>query len=296
MENNTVLQIADFRIGLDGRNFCGFVGKSSAFRDFYSGGAPEFMAVEDLPDNSFDGCPESETLYRIEFEGINCRFGKHGSMLWFTMEDSVEGTRLVLRQEVGDKVVHSTSVLCRPTVTRFALWMAVNMLLVNRKCAAVHSSVNVCNGYAVMCLGESGTGKSTHTRLLRENFPEMFLLNDDSPFVKSCDDGRIMVYGSPWSGKTPCYKQMSFPLKAVIRLSQAPYNKIHRLSPLAAIGAVQPSLPPAFNYAEETSDPAYALVSDIVSSAEFWHLECLPDNAAAQLSYASIFGSLEKNV
>ena len=54
-----------------------------------------------------------------------------------------------------------------------------------------------------------------------------------------------MVYGSPWSGKTPCYKAERYPLAGCVRLSQAPYNKIRRLNTLQAYAALHPSAPPS---------------------------------------------------
>ena len=52
---------------------------------------------------------------------------------------------------------------------RFGIWFMLNIVAVQKLTAAVHSSVIVCHDEAVMFLGESGTGKSTHTRLWREN-------------------------------------------------------------------------------------------------------------------------------
>ena len=126
----------------------------------------------------------------------------------------------------------------------------------------------------------------------KKRYPDMFLLNDDSPFVRVHDDGQVIVYGSPWSGKTPCYRQENYPLRAMVRLSQAPFNRISALPPLQAIGALLPSAPPAFNYVEETSDMVCEFVSDVVSSASFYHLECLPDTAAAELTYSTVFGDV----
>ena len=78
----------------------------------------------------------------------------------------------------------------------------------------------------------------------------------------------------------------------MVRLSQAPFNRISALPPLQAIGALLPSAPPAFNYVEETSDMVCEFVSDVVSSASFYHLECLPDIAAAELTYSTVFGDV----
>ncbi len=172
---------------------------------------------------------------------------------------------------------------------RFGLWFMLNISSVRRVISAVHSSVIVCNNQAVMFLGESGTGKSTHTRLWRENIEGATLLNDDSPFV-GLSDGKVVAYGSPWSGKTPCYKNESYPIRAIVRLSQAPHNSMRRLRGVQAIGALLPSLPPAFAFDSVLEDALMGVLSAVVGSVAVYHLECLPDVDAAKLSYNTIFG------
>ena len=172
---------------------------------------------------------------------------------------------------------------------RFGIWFMLNIVAVQRLTAAVHSSVIVCHDEAVMFLGESGTGKSTHTRLWRENIAGATLLNDDSPFV-GLRDGRVMAYGSPWSGKTPCYKNECYPIRAIVRLSQAPHNQMRKLRSLQAIGALLPSLPPAFAFDEKLEDAVMNVLSAVVSKVSVYHLECLPNAEAAQLSHNTIFG------
>lgn len=172
---------------------------------------------------------------------------------------------------------------------RFGIWFMLNIAAVQKLTAAVHTSVIVCHDEAIMFLGESGTGKSTHTRLWRENIEEATLLNDDSPFV-GVRDGRAVAYGSPWSGKTPCYKNESYPIRAIVRLSQAPHNKMFRLRSLQAIGALLPSLPPAFAFDERLEDAVMNVLSAVVSKVPVYHLECLPNAEAAQLSHDTIFG------
>ena len=154
---------------------------------------------------------------------------------------------------------------------------------------AIHSSCIVSEGNAVIFLGESGTGKSTHTRLWRENIPGALLLNDDSPIVRVLEDGTVWVYGSPWSGKTPCYKQERYPLAGCVRLRQAPYNKIHKLHLLKGYAALHPSCPPEFAYDERIYSHISSTLGAILKVVPCWWLECLPDAAAAQLSYNTIF-------
>ena len=76
----------------------------------------------------------------------------------------------------------------------FGLWLAYNMQASARGCFALHASAVVCDGRAVLFLGESGTGKSTHAQLWCKSFNGCRLLNDDSPVVAAVDGG-LRVYG-----------------------------------------------------------------------------------------------------
>lgn len=170
---------------------------------------------------------------------------------------------------------------------RFGIWVMFGTVLLKYNAVAIHSSVIVADGRGVLFLGESGTGKSTHTRLWRENIEGARLLNDDSPIVRILD-GEVRVYGSPWSGKTPCYKSEFYPMAGLCRLSQAPHNRIVRLSNLSAIGALLPSCPPIFAHDSALQDMICTTVGDIVRSTKAYHLECLPNSEAAELSYKTI--------
>ena len=143
----------------------------------------------------------------------------------------------------------------------------------------------------MLFLGESGTGKSTHTRLWLENIEGSHLLNDDSP-VLAIENGRPMVYGSPWSGKTRCYIPYHFPLAAIVRLSQAPSNSIRLLSVPEAIAALQPSLPPALMQDESFADQLFAIISSTIKRVPAFHLACLPDETAARMSQEAVFRNM----
>lgn len=172
------------------------------------------------------------------------------------------------------------------SMLRFGLWIMFGIAIAP-EAIAIHSSTIEHEDRAVLFLGESGTGKSTHTRLWREHIPGARLLNDDSPIIRMYH-GTATVFGSPWSGKTACYRNVSRPIAGIVRLSQAPENKITRLPTLQAIGSLLPSCPPAFAYDSDLQDRICRTLSDILTQAPVWHLACLPDKAAAELSYATV--------
>lgn len=170
-----------------------------------------------------------------------------------------------------------------------ALVFAYSFATLPHKTLLIHSSVIVKDGKAVMCLGESGTGKSTHTRLWLENIKGAERLNDDGPVVRAMENGAVEVFGSPWSGKGAVYRQAHYPVAGFLRLSQAPHNKIKRLRGMAAFGALLPSSLPTLQKEERTLDSLCGALSDMVCGAAAYHLECLPNGEAAQLSYETIF-------
>ncbi len=204
----------------------------------------------------------------------------------------VSGDKIFLLIKEDDSNIVESNLGCYekadPSLVRFGIWIMFGIIIAPLGAIAIHSSVAVKDDEGVLCLGESGTGKSTHTRLWRENIEGAKLLNDDSPIIRMID-GKCIVFGSPWSGKTHCYVNKCVPVRALIRLSQAPYNKIHRLPALSAIGAILPSCPPAFAHDNALQDHICNTVSDIISCTPIYHLECLPDAAAAELSYSTIF-------
>ncbi|MBR5853781.1 MAG: hypothetical protein IKY74_06220 [Alistipes sp.] len=181
---------------------------------------------------------------------------------------------------------HPTNIIDR-SILRFGIWVMFGVALAQNRGVAIHSSAIVADGRCAIFLGESGTGKSTHTRLWRENIKGARLLNDDSPIVRIVGN-EVRVYGSPWSGKTPCYKSEVYPLSGLCRIVQAPYNRITRLSTISAIGALLPSCPPMFAYDGDLQDAICNIVGSILRSVPAYRLECLPDSDAAMLSYKMI--------
>lgn len=90
----------------------------------------------------------------------------------------------------------------------------------------LHSSAVVVDGYAYLFSADSGTGKSTHTRLWLEHFGEKaFIINDDKPVLR-CENGEWYVYGTPWSGKTNLNVNAKAKLGAIVFLERSQNNWI----------------------------------------------------------------------
>lgn len=163
-----------------------------------------------------------------------------------------------------------------------ALMVMYALATANKQTALFHSSVVSFQDKAYMFLGKSGTGKSTHSRLWLKYIEGTELINDDNPVVRIHDDGSILVYGSPWSGKTPCYRNVSYPLGAIVLLEQAPQNVIRRLKPLEAYAALMISIS-GKRWDSRLAEGLHETENLLVTHASIWHLDCLPDKDAARV-------------
>ncbi len=155
-----------------------------------------------------------------------------------------------------------------------------------RQTLLMHASVALHAERGYLFLGKSGTGKSTHTGLWLKHIENTELLNDDNPAVRIVD-GRAIVFGTPWSGKTPCYRNISVPVGGITRLEQYPRNAIRRETPVVAFASVLSSCSTMI-----WDKPSYTAICNtvgiLVGLAPCFHLRCLPDEAAARLSHATL--------
>lgn len=153
----------------------------------------------------------------------------------------------------------------------------------------LHSAAVVRDGKAVLFMGKSGTGKSTHARLWLKEFANTSLLNDDNPVVRVIPDGEVRVYGSPWSGKTPCYRNAEAPVEAMVRLEQAPVNRYTELSNIDAFVAVLPGVS-VITHSRKLYGEACSSVVEALKCVKVGKLECTPEPAAAYECQKGISG------
>ena len=136
-------------------------------------------------------------------------------------------------------------------------------------------------------LGHSGTGKSTHARQWLAAFEDAWLLNDDNPILRVMDNGDVYVSGSPWSGKTPCYKNESALVGGIVKLSQAPENKIQTIS-LPQAYAYMLSSASGLKMEQTMADNMFETIKHIITHIPCYHLACLPNEEAAKVCWAGV--------
>ena len=200
----------------------------------------------------------------IEFKGRKKSLG-----CLICSKDYREG-RLIMTNGISEMMLNS------------ALMIQFTLATAGKGTLLFHAAVVSQEGKGYLFLGTSGTGKSTHAQLWLKHIEGTELVNDDNPVVR---DG--VVYGSPWSGKTPCYRNVCFPIGGIVMLSQAPYNKIRRLKGIEAYVAVVESIGSKV-WDNRIAEGFHQTTNRLAQTIPMWHLECLPDEEAARLCHDSV--------
>lgn len=147
----------------------------------------------------------------------------------------------------------------------------------------MHASSVVCRDAGCAFIGASGVGKSTHSRLWLEHIPDTRLLNDDQPVFRHMPDGSVWVYGSPWSGKTPCYRNEGARLKALFFMQQAKENRAVRLDGIEAFYRLLESVSAIGRDARSFAGISETL-AHVAGTVPAYLLRNLPEKEAALLS------------
>ena len=158
--------------------------------------------------------------------------------------------------------------------------------LLRHRAFLLHSSFVGIHGQAVLFSGPSGAGKSTmadlwHTHLGAD------ILNGDRTVIQKHTDG-FTAAGSMWAGSSQIYRRDRLPIRGVFLVTQAPENRVERLSFDAFI--------PLFSQTILNSwDPEFmaaisALYADFMEQIPIYRLYCRPDRQAVELAYQTLFG------
>lgn len=152
----------------------------------------------------------------------------------------------------------------------------------------IHSAAVVEGGKAYLFQGKSGTGKSTHAALWMRNIAGAELLNDDHPVIRFAPDGVAMAYGSPWSGKTDCYRNLSAPVGAFVRIVRGKENVLEILQPLKAYASLTASVFYLPFLSEEVRETRHRVIERLVESVQCCEMHCRPDREAALTCHHSL--------
>lgn len=169
-----------------------------------------------------------------------------------------------------------------PFLERAAIQRRFAEFLLAHDTLLLHGSAIALDGQGYLFTADSGTGKSTHTRLWREVFgARAVMVNDDKPFIQLTRDGALL-HGSPWSGKHGLDTNIAVPLKGICLLRRGSENVIwpataEELLPMLEKQAYTP-------LTVEKTAVSHSLLLRLSQQVPLWHMACNKDPDAARIA------------
>lgn len=189
-------------------------------------------------------------------------------------EDELEG---IVPRKFSDTYLETLAVY-----RKIARWMLQHDTIL------FHGSAIGLDGEGYLFTAKSGTGKSTHTRLWREQFGgRTVMVNDDKPLLRITDHG-VRVCGTPWNGKHKLGANTDLPLKAICILQRGTENQIREIAPREAF-------PMLLQQSYRSKDRAamellLKLLEMLMRQVRFYELQCNMEPQAAVISSAAMSG------
>ena len=159
-----------------------------------------------------------------------------------------------------------------------------------RQTLLIHASLVRHNGYGYAFTAKSGTGKSTQVSNWLKYIPGCDLMNDDNPVLRVID-GKAFIYGSPWSGKTPCYRNVKALLGALTKISRDMENRVESMTPVHAFATLLAACS-SMKWDSVIYNAICDTVTQVVEATPVYTLHCLPDRESAIVCHAAIAKSV----
>ncbi|NDO42498.1 hypothetical protein FMM66_08605 [[Clostridium] cocleatum] len=160
--------------------------------------------------------------------------------------------------------------------------------LINLGGFLLHASAVVIDNKAYLFSADSGTGKSTHTKLWQKCFGDKALIiNDDKPAIK-IENGICYAYGTPFSGKTDENLNMKVPLQAICFLERGKDNSIDLIPTKDALPLILKQT--IFPKKQDTINHFFDMLDVVLTKTPIYQMKCNISKEAALMAYDKMKG------
>jgi hypothetical protein len=168
------------------------------------------------------------------------------------------------------------------------MWSSLSLpqLLITQNVFFIHSSFISVNGKAVLFSAPCGVGKSTQAALW-EKYRGAEIINGDKAGIL-VEDG-VYACGVPFCGTSGICKNKTFPLGAIVLLSQSPVNKVRRLSGTEALQYLLKNVYLDL-IAPGEQDTIIKLLISLIEIVPVYSLACTADETAIETLEKALVG------
>lgn len=158
--------------------------------------------------------------------------------------------------------------------------------VLNHEACVLHGVVMEYEGKGILVTAASGTGKTTHTRMWRDE-ENALILNGDRCLCRKIK-GIWYAYGMPWSGSSGEYINRKVPINAIVCLKQGKENTVRRMELMeATLAMMQRIYAPLWN--GNLQNKAFDITEDLACMIPVLELSCTPTKEAVEVLKDALF-------
>lgn len=196
--------------------------------------------------------------------------------------DAVKNRDYAVTIEQGDAMevyLDAASLPCPLTVEHLYPQLALPHILLRSGAMLLHASYILTERGAILFTAPSGTGKTTQAELWRRHRGARIVNGDRA--VLGFQNGEPSAFGFPLSGTSADCRNLTAPVRAVVRLSQAAENNVRRLNVRESIRVLLNGtyLPPEYRSDLPIAFDAAAALAECIP---VYSLACLPNVTAIE--------------
>ncbi len=158
------------------------------------------------------------------------------------------------------------------------MWASISLaqLLLKQNAFFIHSSFISVNGKAILFSAPCGTGKSTQADLWKKHRNAEIINGDKAGILV---ESSVYACGVPFCGTSGICKNKTFPLGAIVLLSQSKTNSIRHLAGVEALRGIMQNI-----YLDLVAPNEQQMIVDLLiellKTIPVYSLECTPDENA----------------
>ncbi len=230
-----------------------------------------------------------DVQFNIKIAGLVVRMNSRYKTLcdfcadYLTEEENFDITASVSESEIDGEMGAYETPFSRQYCENVCLYRSIAEQLPELDRFVFHGAAVKAFEKAYIFTAPSGTGKTTHVRLLTEFFGDhVSIINGDKPIIK-VQNGSATVYSTPWAGKERWQTNTSADLGGIILLKRGKVNSIRQISPAEYFNELikQVYIPKKGEMMLKTLD----LVDALAKLVPFYLLECDMTEEAAKTSF-----------
>lgn len=185
--------------------------------------------------------------------------------------------------ECKDKDLDSINDLIKDDYKEYlAINRIISSRLFNYGRMLVHGAAISFNNKGFLFMAESGVGKSTHIKLLRDNYDGVDIINGDKPII----DTNGYIHGTPWAGKENWGKNVSYKLSSIVFLYRGETNLTNKIDSSETITKLLNG-----SFVESGIDKAVDILNKALKDVSFYELYCTNSAEAANASFDNILNA-----